>query len=354
MESQWSQHRSQWLLPDSQIVRDQNPASQSLSKGAVLGSEALRIGEETGVGHRSSNNATSSNNDGNLSEAKLDGSAAGNSTKMDGVQLANRMDNGDGAIISEGEEIEALEDEPPDDKEANGKSVDETEAFSDEGGNGDYDCDSDVGQGPFSSSTYYGSSLSPPSRVASDAALAVDLTTAAARPLPLFDELDPSVDTRLLLLRHFPPGAHVPVRARVAFRLAAFRRSVRALLGELAWGRGSSFAREIGCVVLAWFVILSFEPFRPESEQTSAIFNVIFEACSAFGNVGLSLGSLKHPFCSFSADLKLQSQFVLLLLMVAGRAREFPREVDGALRLAPSGLVAASFLKPGAVVRRAH
>ena len=165
MESQWSQHRSQWLLPDSQIVRDQNPASQSSSKGAVLGSEALRIGEETGVGHRSSNNATSSNNDGNLSEAKLDGSAAGNSTKkMDGVQLANRMDNGDGAIISEGEEIEALEDEPPDDKEAKGKSVDETEAFSDEGGNGDYDGDSDVGQGPFSSSTYYGSSLSPPSR----------------------------------------------------------------------------------------------------------------------------------------------------------------------------------------------
>ena len=38
--------------------------------------------------------------------------------------------------------------------------------------------------------------------------------------------------------------------------------------------------------------------------------------------------------------------------MVAGRAREFPREMDGALRLAPSDIVAASFLKPGAVVRR--
>ena len=43
---------------------------------------------------------------------------------------------------------------------------------------------------------------------------------------------------------------------------------------------------------------------------------------------------------------------MLLLLMVAGRAREFPREMDGALRLAPSDIVAASFLKPGAVVRR--
>ena len=43
---------------------------------------------------------------------------------------------------------------------------------------------------------------------------------------------------------------------------------------------------------------------------------------------------------------------ILLLLMVAGRAREFPREMDGALRLAPSDIVAASFLKPGAVVRR--
>ena len=349
MESQWSQHRSQWLLPDSKIIRDQNPASQSSSKGAVLGSGALRIGEETGVGHQSTSNATSSNNDGNLGEAKLDGSAVGNSTKMDGLQLATLMDkNGDGAIISEGEQIEALEDEPLDDKEANGKSENETEAFSDEGGNCDYDYNSDVGQGP-ASSMYCASSLSLPSRPASNPA-AADLTTTT----PLFDELDPSVDTRLLLLRHFPPGAHVPVRARVEFRLTAFKRSVRALVGELAWGSGSSFAREVGCVVLAWFVILSFEPFRPESEQTSAIFNVIFEACSAFGNVGLSLGSLKHPFCSFSADLKLQSQFVLLLLMVAGRAREFPREVDGALRLAPSGLVAASFLKPGAVVRRAH
>mmetsp|Transcript_42723 Transcript_42723/g.86389 ORF Transcript_42723/g.86389 Transcript_42723/m.86389 type:complete len:87 (-) Transcript_42723:162-422(-) len=38
--------------------------------------------------------------------------------------------------------------------------------------------------------------------------------------------------------------------------------------------------------------------------------------------------------------------------MVLGRTREFPSEIDGSLQLVSGDIISASFLKPGAVVRR--
>jgi Mg-chelatase subunit ChlI len=73
---------------------------------------------------------------------------------------------------------------------------------------------------------------------------------------------------------------------------------------------------------------------------------------SAFGNVGLSLGSNKHAHVSFAADLHVFSQVLLVMAMLMGRTRELPSQVDGSLQLESSETISEAFLKPGAVVRR--
>ena len=54
-----------------------------------------------------------------------------------------------------------------------------------------------------------------------------------------------------------------------------------------------------------------------------SLFAVIFELVSAFGNVGLSLGSYKNPSspCSFSVDLDpICKGLVMLTMLVSARS----------------------------------
>ena len=74
------------------------------------------------------------------------------------------------------------------------------------------------------------------------------------------------------------------------------------------------------------------------------------QICSAYGNVGLSMGASRDR--SYSADLHPLSQGIVLLVMVAGRVRAYPSRTDGSLHLASGALISAAFLKPGAVVHR--
>jgi trk system potassium uptake protein TrkH len=46
---------------------------------------------------------------------------------------------------------------------------------------------------------------------------------------------------------------------------------------------------------------------------------VLFEIFSAFGTVGLSMGSTVNPFCSFSYDLSVVGKLVIIMLVIAGR-----------------------------------
>jgi hypothetical protein len=87
---------------------------------------------------------------------------------------------------------------------------------------------------------------------------------------------DPSEDTRLMLLRRFADAGHIPLSARVSYRLAAFRRSASTLLEDFS-SRRASFAREVGAVVFVWFFVVSVEHYTPDQDINSAIFNVIFE-----------------------------------------------------------------------------
>ena len=62
---------------------------------------------------------------------------------------------------------------------------------------------------------------------------------------------------------------------------------------------------------------------------------ILFELVSAYGNVGLSLGSIKYPDspCSFSLDLTHGARFVVMAVMLLGRTRDLPMRIDSALTI---------------------
>jgi Trk-type K+ transport system membrane component len=124
------------------------------------------------------------------------------------------------------------------------------------------------------------------------------------------------------------------MRVRVTARVNALAASWRGLIAEARENR--FLGRELAVIWLAWFLVLCVEKFTPSGEgaEGNAIFSSLFELCSAYGNVGLSIGSPNKTNASFSADWSWWSQVVLMLVMVTGRTRELPNAVDGALELA--------------------
>ncbi|KAL2819524.1 cation transport protein-domain-containing protein [Aspergillus granulosus] len=74
------------------------------------------------------------------------------------------------------------------------------------------------------------------------------------------------------------------------------------------------------------------------SEPSFSVFAIFFEAVSAYGNVGLSLG---YPgvSTSFSAQFSVFSKLVVCALMVRGRHRGLPSQLDRAILLPSERLV---------------
>jgi trk system potassium uptake protein TrkH len=64
-------------------------------------------------------------------------------------------------------------------------------------------------------------------------------------------------------------------------------------------------------IVVAFFLIMLIDKQNP--------LKVLFEVFSAFGTVGLSMGSSLNPFCSFSFDLSALSKLVIIGTLIAGR-----------------------------------
>ncbi len=64
-------------------------------------------------------------------------------------------------------------------------------------------------------------------------------------------------------------------------------------------------------ITVAFFLIMLIDHQPP--------LKVIFEVFSAFGTVGLSLGSALNPFCSFSYDLSAIGKLIIIIVMIAGR-----------------------------------
>ena len=64
-------------------------------------------------------------------------------------------------------------------------------------------------------------------------------------------------------------------------------------------------------IFVAFFLIMLIDRQNPAK--------VLFEVFSAFGTVGLSLGSTMNPFCSFSYDLSALGKLVIIGTLIAGR-----------------------------------
>ena len=82
---------------------------------------------------------------------------------------------------------------------------------------------------------------------------------------------------------------------------------------------------------LPFYLICTIEGDRLMNDpQHFTYFKVLFECCSAYGTVGLSLG-YPGSLCSFSAQWSTASKLLLMVSMMLGRHRGFPDHLDQAL-----------------------
>ncbi|MBN2363408.1 hypothetical protein JXL83_04680 [candidate division WOR-3 bacterium] len=72
---------------------------------------------------------------------------------------------------------------------------------------------------------------------------------------------------------------------------------------------------------ILWIIIIFIliQLFNPSFSSERIIYKLVFEIISAFGTVGLSLGSKIYPTCSFSADLSGVGKLFLVATMIMGR-----------------------------------
>ncbi|GLB41288.1 putative cation transport protein [Lyophyllum shimeji] len=115
--------------------------------------------------------------------------------------------------------------------------------------------------------------------------------------------------------------------------------------GMKIWGRylamhaRRQLAFDMWWLAAAVFIVCIYERHHLDDPSFSSwfnIFTVIFEVVSAYGTVGLSLGTPNNYF-SFSGELRSLSKFVLCLVMLRGRHRSLPVAIDRAVML-PSEL----------------
>ena len=134
----------------------------------------------------------------------------------------------------------------------------------------------------------------------------------------------------------------LPWRARVALRAAALRFHVRAFARAVATSTG--FVRDAAFLFSAWFLIAAIMRYEGDGGRTAAsgeaamggsgaLFYIVFELTSAFGNVGLSLGSIADPSrpTSYSGDLTAAALLIVCAVQIFGRTRDMPATVDSAL-----------------------
>lgn len=104
----------------------------------------------------------------------------------------------------------------------------------------------------------------------------------------------------------------------------------------------SMLSRDLFWLAIALFLITLAESSSirdTQYPQYMSIFGVIFELCSAFGTVGLSLG-FPGTVTSLSAQFGTFSKLVIIAVMIAGRHRGLPSAIDPAVYLpALTGIV---------------
>lgn len=103
--------------------------------------------------------------------------------------------------------------------------------------------------------------------------------------------------------------------------------------GSFRYQAQQLFLRDLVLVFLAWFTLCVAERDHLRSDPSNYTpFKLLFEVCSAFGTVGLSLGFAGEA-TSFSGKLHHFSKLVLILVMLLGRNRGLPHAIDPATRI---------------------
>ena len=161
---------------------------------------------------------------------------------------------------------------------------------------------------------------------------------------------DALVDTRELLMELYQEAA--PWQARIKWRAKALSFHLRKSLRDAKRTKG--FAKDMCYLFTAWFLIAALMRYKPDGSEyddkndndvpdtvaSGSVFYVIFELASAYGNVGLSLGSVEDPYspASFSRDLRANpALWVMMVVMILGRTREMPGRIDCALTMPTVG-----------------
>lgn len=103
----------------------------------------------------------------------------------------------------------------------------------------------------------------------------------------------------------------------------------------------AQLAHDSWWIALAVFVIMIIEGAQFESNPTVfSVFNVIFETVSGYGCVGISTG-VPWAAYSFSGSWHALSKLVLVAVMLRGRHRGLPVEIDHAVQLPGADLAEA-------------
>ncbi|EJD46884.1 hypothetical protein AURDEDRAFT_113542 [Auricularia subglabra TFB-10046 SS5] len=103
----------------------------------------------------------------------------------------------------------------------------------------------------------------------------------------------------------------------------------------LAWHARKQLAFDMWWLGLALFLICIVERSNiqnPHNEAWFNIFSIVFELVSAYGTVGLSLGTPNANF-SFSGEFRPLSKLIICLVMIRGRHRGLPVAIDRAVLL---------------------
>ncbi|GMH93497.1 hypothetical protein TrVE_jg508 [Triparma verrucosa] len=154
-----------------------------------------------------------------------------------------------------------------------------------------------------------------------------ELSSVTRKSIRNVDRVTPELlDTRLLILTMYGDDEHVPWKQRVTLRVNAVSFQAKKLWGRFQGG----IKPDMFLIWFFWWAICTVESFESTSP---AIFNTLFEIVSSFGNVGLSMGSIKDVDspCTFAMDLSWVSKFMLIFVQIAGRTRDLPSKVDSVL-----------------------
>ena len=95
----------------------------------------------------------------------------------------------------------------------------------------------------------------------------------------------------------------------------------------------AQLAHDLWWIVLAVFFIMIIEAGAfARDPETNSVFNVVFEAVSAYGCVGISIG-LPDQAYSFAGSWHKLSKLILCCVMLRGRHRGLPVAIDKAVML---------------------